>query len=129
MMNREIRTHATDPRATHFRDAILWLPGLMAEAMADKQPAIRGRTFTNCLIHGPAVLFAVQGVALESCNLGDSGGDMRTLVMRPANPGRLTGAIPVEDCTFEFCDFHNIGFTGAETFVQSILDIRPTGQP
>ena len=123
MKNPAIRKQATDARATAFRDAIIWLPGLIVESIADRQPVIRGRTFTNCLLHGPAVFLAIQGVSLDGCNLGYSGGDVRNLVLRPASPTSVIGAIPFENCTFVDCDFDKVGFTGNDQFVDAILGV------
>ena len=123
MMNRAIRKNATNPRATEFRDEIVWLPGLIMESLADGEAVIKGRTFTNCLLHGPAVFLAVQGVSLNGCNVGHARGDMRNLVLRPVSPTSVVGAIAFENCTFTDCDFDKIGFTGAESFIQSILSI------
>ena len=129
MMNREIRKNAADPRATAFQDAIVWLPGLIMESLADGQAVIRGRTFANCLLHGPAVFLALQGVRLDRCNLGYARGDMRNLVLRPASPTSVVGAIPFEDCPFTDCDFDKVGFTGAQDFIQSVLSIPTSAAP
>jgi hypothetical protein len=128
-INREIRKQATDPRATAFVDEIVWLPGLIMETLADGQVIIEGRTFTNCLLHGPAVFLAVQGVHLDRCNLGHSAGDIRNLLLRPVAPNAVIGAIPFRNCTFTECDFDKIGFTGAEEFIQSLLTVPVESAP
>ena len=127
MLNREIRKNATNPRATEFKDEIVWLPGLMMEALGDGQRVIKGRTFTNCLLHGPAVFLAVNGVSMDACNLGYAGGDLRNLVLRPVSPTTVIGTIPFEDCRFAWCDFDKIGFTGSEDFIQSVLSVPLEG--
>ena len=126
MMNREIRKQATDPRATEFRDEIVWLPGLIMESLAHREPVIKGRTFTNCLLHGPAVFLALQGVTLEGCNIGYARGDVKNLLLRPVSSTSVVGAIPFEDCRFVDCDFDKIGFTGADSFLESVLAV-PVG--
>ena len=127
MMNREIRKNAADLRATEFKDAIVWLPGLIMESMADRQMVIKGRTFTNCLLHGPAVFLALKGVALEGCNIGYARGDVKNLLLRPVSSTSVVGAIPFEDCRFVDCDFDKIGFTGADSFLESVLAV-PVGE-
>jgi hypothetical protein len=123
MMNRDIRKPADDLAATDFRDAVIWLPELLLAQVQGGQSVIKDRSFTNCLLHGPAIFLAVRGVHLEGCNLGPCGGDIRTLVLRPASPKSVVGAIPFQDCRLIDCDFDSVGFTGAESFIESVLSV------
>ena len=126
MLNRDIRTEATDLRATDFRDALIWLPGLIMASFQAGERVVTARTFTNCLLYGPAVFLAVKGVAMEHCNLGANSGDIRNLVLRPVSPTGVIGAVPFDSCRFEWCDFEGVCFTGNDAFVDSILSL-PTG--
>ncbi|MBW3559941.1 MAG: hypothetical protein KY449_09270 [Proteobacteria bacterium] len=127
MINREIRTTATDLRAPRFQDQEVWLPALMMAALQAGERAITGRSFTNCLLHGPAVFLAAGGNAMNACNMGFTGGDTRNLLLRPVSPTGVIGAIPFADCRFEWCDFDAVGFTGNEAFIASILGV-PEGE-
>ena len=83
--------------------------------------AIEDKTFTRCQIHGPAVLLAVGGVQFEGCNMGENGGDVRNLLLRPVGPRKVIGAIPVLNCRFVDCEFAAIGFTGSPEFIDVFL--------
>ena len=123
MINREIRKEAADLGATTFQDAVIWLPELMMSVLQAGQPVIQGRTFNNCLLHGPAVFLGLSGIDLDGCNLGYAGGDIRNLALRPVSPNSVIGALPFQNCRFFECDFDKVGFTGAESFVQLILGV------
>ena len=128
MMNREIRTTATDMRATRFQDQEVWLPALILAALQAGERVIAGRSFSNCMLHGPAIFLAVGGNSMDACNLGFTGGDTRNLLLRPVSPSSVIGAIPFANCTFEWCDFDAVGFTGNEAFINSILTLGE-GEP
>jgi hypothetical protein len=123
MRNESIRTDARDLGLTVFENARIWLPQLMLSRLQSGENTVAGRTFNNCLLYGPAVLLALARVELDSCILGETGGDVRNLVLRPASPTSVIGAIPFQDCRFFECDFDAVGFTGSPAFVQSILDL------
>ncbi len=75
---------------------------------------LKGLSFVNCTLVGPAVLY------LHYC-IADG---MRTQhgprdVLWEVRPGRkLIGAVLMESCTFENCTFHNIGFAGLPAQIQ-----------
>ena len=126
MMNREIRRVATqeDYAGPEFSDLNLWLPELFRlTLLRTRQNVLRDLTFHNCMLEGPAVMLAISGVRLESCNVCDSRGDMRNLLLRPMAADTVTGAIAFKDCSFVDCDFYAVGFTGAEWFLQELLQI------
>ena len=129
MNNPAVRNSVADYTATAFTDAILWLPELIRSSLGSGSNLIQGRTFTNCLLQGPAVLLALQGVEFDGCNMGYDGGDVRNLVLRPAGPSQVIGAIPFQNCRFKDSDFFAVGFTGAEPFLQMILDLPVDGRP
>ncbi len=91
--------------------------------MARKQPMISGVTFRDCRIEGPAVLLVIDGCTFDGVRFGASNGDMRNIVLHPASPTSVTGALPIKDCTFQGGHFFGVGFTGAPTFLQQLLDL------
>jgi hypothetical protein len=50
--------------------------------------------------------------------------DMRALVLRPASPNQVVGAIPVTHCTFDGCEFLGLGFTGSDLFLDQLLKLE-----
>ena len=124
MMNRDIRRVARqeDYAGPEFRDLNIWLPELFRlTLLRTRTNVLRDMTFHNCMLEGPAVMVALGGVQLEACNVGDSRGDMRNLLLRPLSADTVTGAIAFENCRFVDCDFYAVGFTGPETFLQELL--------
>ncbi len=91
--------------------------------VARKQPIITGVTFRDCRIEGPAVLLVIDGCNFDGVNFTASKGDMRNIVLHPASPTSVTGALPIKDCTFRGGHFFGVGFTGAPTFLQQLLDL------
>lgn len=88
---------------------------------------VRGLSFHDCTIEGPAVLMPVEACTFDGCDLGYNDGDVRNLILRPEGP-RVTGAIPVAACIFTQCHFASIGFTGHESFLGQLQQIRGPGQ-
>ncbi|GAA0646889.1 hypothetical protein [Brevundimonas lenta] len=82
---------------------------------------IERKTFRNCVIEGPAVLLATGGVQFHNCNMGESGGDIRNLLLRPVGPKQVVGTIAVADTVFENCRFFGVGFTGGAAFLDQFL--------
>jgi hypothetical protein len=111
-----------DPRATAFHGARINLLDLFrASAKAGGGAAIEGRTFTNCVIEGPAVMLVLEGVQFDGTNFGQTGGDVRNILFRPLG-SRGIGAIPVRNCTFQTCDFEAIGITGNDSLLQMLTE-------
>ena len=106
----------------HFEGVALNLFELFrANMLETRQPIIANRTFTDCLIEGPAVLLAVGGVDFDSCNLGVSP-DPSSLMLRPVSPNKVVGAIGMKDCSFLRCQFYAVGYTGPESFINAMLN-------
>lgn len=113
---------ATDLSAAVFEDLDINLFDLHADAAAKGEGLIRDRTFLGCRLQGPAILLVSSGVSFEDVNFGDSRNDIRNLVLRPE--GKLAlGTIPLRECSFDGCEFYNVGFTGDEAFLALILSI------
>lgn len=99
----------------------VWLPQLFMETSRAGSLIIEGRTFTGCLIEGPAVLLPLEGCHFDGCNMGDAHGDPRNLLLQPVGPQRVTGAIPLKNCTFINCRFLGVGFTGTKAYLDEMV--------
>jgi len=115
-------TRTIDPLATTFEGGRLSLFDLYrASVQSGGGVRLEGRTFTNCVIDGPALMLVLEGVHFNATNFGPTGGDMRNMLFRPmGNVG--IGAIPVRNCTFDRCEFQTIGITGSEELLQMLID-------
>ena len=115
---REIDPRATEISGGHFALFDLYRAG----ARLDVGAVIEGRTFSDCLIEGPAVMLALDGVNFESTNFGPTGGDVRNMLFRPMTGRMAIGSIPVRNCTFRNCQFHTLGITGGEELLQMLAE-------
>lgn len=89
----------------HIRNRDVFLRDLIVD-----QFRVRGRTFEDCVIHGPAVISFLR------CVLDNSPFEGKSLasVFVPIWPNRyLRGTILVKDCVFRRCVFRNISMIGA----------------
>jgi hypothetical protein len=118
---------AGDLNAQTFEGVALSLVDLHRGVLRAGQAIITGRTFRNCRIEGPAVMLALGGVTFDGTDFGYTKGDIRNIVLFPASPNSVIGAIPVQDCIFKNCQFFALGFTGSPEFTDMILalDQRP----
>lgn len=114
---REIDPLATEISGGHFALFDLYRAHLHASGAA----IIEGRTFTDCLIEGPAVMLALEGVHFDGVNFGPTGGDLRNMLFRPVSGQRAIGAIPVRNCTFRNCQFHTLGITGGDDLLETLV--------
>lgn len=101
-----------------YENMHIWLPQLFAEHARAGASVIEGKTFLNCRFEGPAVLLALGGCKFETCNMGESGGDPRNLLLAPVGSKKVVGVIPFRDCVFRDSAFYRIGFTGSQTFLK-----------
>ena len=115
---REIDPRATEISGGHFALFDLYRANIQSGAGA----VIEGRTFSDCLIEGPAVMLALDGVNFESTNFGPTGGDVRNMLFRPMTGRMAIGSIPVRNCTFRTCQFHTLGITGSDELLQMLAD-------
>ena len=95
-----------------FQNEAIWLPAMGVQHLNAGKFMIEGKTFTDCLIEGPAVLGIGEGVQFDGCNMG-SATDIRTLLLTPRG-SKAAGVIGFKDCRFVRCRFMQIGFTGPE---------------
>jgi hypothetical protein len=130
--NQATRTLATpaDYKSKVFKDKnLLLFEVFRANLEATGDIRIQSVRFENCQIEGPSVMLPLGGCTFDDCNFGIAHGDMRTLVMHPGSPERVTGAIPMVGCTFRAVDFFAIGFTGDSAFLDSLLDLPTAPLP
>ncbi|MBX3479678.1 MAG: hypothetical protein KF842_04715 [Caulobacter sp.] len=119
---------AEDLSASHFENVALSLVDLHRVRLRNGENLISGVTFRNCRIEGPAVMLVVAGCSFESTDFGYAGGDIATLVLRPASPRGVVGAIPMRECHFVGVQFFGIGYTGPDAFLNQILALGQTPQ-
>lgn len=104
-------------RKTFEREAI-WLPQLAVHHWNAGEMAIEGKTFTDCVIEGPAVMAVMHATAFENCAMGTTT-DVRTLLFRPVGE-KMAGVVGVSNCTFVRCRFVQIGFTGTDELLKEL---------
>ena len=113
---------AQDMETTTFENVDLTLHELYAHAARKGSYMLKGLTFKGCRIQGPGVMLVGTGVTFDDSNFGDSRGDIRNLVMRPAGD-KAVGTVPVFDCAFQGCEFYYVGFTGHPAFIEQLLSL------
>lgn len=120
---------ATDLTATVFEKVTVNLYDLFRETVRGGKARVRNITFNDCRLEGPIVMVVMGRCTFEATNFGYSGGDVRALTIRSGAPGKIVGALPFEDCTFNGCGFVAVGFAGASEFLDQIvaLDIKDLG--
>ncbi|AQR60661.1 hypothetical protein BZG35_02600 [Brevundimonas sp. LM2] len=94
--------------------------GRLAEAAEIAQTPLSGRRFTDCVIHGPAILVPGPDTRFHRCNMGDTFGDTRNLFLRAAGP-LIVGGLFMPGCMFEGCLFVGVGFAGDDAFVEAFV--------
>jgi hypothetical protein len=102
-----------------YQSVKIWLPQLILEAVQRGEGSIQGKTFTDCLFDGPAVIVPLGQCHFDTCDFGLSRGDMRNLLLSPMGPN-VNGAIPFKDCTFVRCSFLSVAYTGSPEFLHEM---------
>ena len=120
-INRPVNV-ATDLSAPRFENLDVNLFELYAHGADKGVGIITNRTFIGCRIQGPAIVLVSAGVTFDDTNFGDSGGDIRNLILFPAGQKAL-GTVPLRDCHFEGCEFYNVGFTGNRDFLDELISL------
>lgn len=105
----------------------IFLPALAIEAARRGEAVIEGKTFTNCMIEGPAVLLPLGACNFDGCNMGDAQGDIRNLLLQPLGPQKVTGTVAFKDCQFINCQFIRVGFTGTPDFLAQVQTVLTGG--
>ncbi|WP_420470404.1 hypothetical protein [Brevundimonas sp. FT23042] len=101
-----------------FEKEGVWLPLLSAHSMNAGDAVIKGKTFTDCVIQGPAVVAVLGGTTFDGCNMG-AASDPTSLLFTPRGP-QMVGVIGLQDCRFVRCRFVQIGYTGSPAFLDDM---------
>jgi hypothetical protein len=104
---------------TTFEKEAVWLPSLAVQHWNAGQMAIEGKTFTDCVIEGPAVMAVMNGTVFDNCAMGTTS-DVRSLLYRPVSTNKLAGVIGMSNCRFVRCRFVQIGFTGSDELLEDM---------
>jgi len=104
---------------TTFEKEAIWLPQLAVQHWNAGQMAIEGKTFTDCLIEGPAVMAVMNGTSFDSCAMGTTS-DVRNLLYRPLSNTKMAGVVGLSNCRFIRCRFVQVGFTGMDDLLAQL---------
>jgi len=112
---------------TTFEKEGVWLPLLAVHTMNAGEAVISGKTFTDCVIQGPALVAILKGTTVDGCNMG-AASDAKSMLFAPQGD-KLVGAIGLQDCRFVRCRFVQIGYTGNAAFLEDMAQslTRATG--
>ena len=103
---------------TTFEKEAVWLPSLAVHHMNAGKTFIEDKTFTECLIEGPAVMAVMNGTTFDGCNMGVAG-NPRTLLLQPLGD-MIAGVVGMSNCRFVRCRFVQVGFTGSPELLKQI---------
>lgn len=120
MSEEEIAGRALVARTSFEKEAV-WLPKLAVQHWNADQMFIDGKTFTDCLIEGPAVMAVMNGTTFDSCAMGTTS-DARTLLYRPLSNTKMSGVIGMANCKFVRCRFFQVGFTGMDDLLDELAE-------
>ena len=118
MSPEEVAGRAMVARASFEKEAV-WLPSLAVQHWNAGQMAIDGKTFTDCVIEGPAVMAVMNGTTFDNCAMGTTT-DVRNLLYRPLSTTKLAGVIGMANCRFVRCRFVQVGFTGSDAVLEEL---------
>lgn len=105
------RAERPDPQQIRFVREKLRLSDLVNE----RQQVITGKTFRDCVIEGPAVIFLRRDVTLDTCSFN---ADVEELFI-PVQVGRkYFGLIGIDNTTFIGCEFRGIGVIAASDQIE-----------
>jgi hypothetical protein len=97
--------------ASYIKDQALYIFDLTR-----RRAIIKGKTFEDCDIHGPAVAAVLNGTDFIDCTFAE-GGDHSSLVWLPdPSRGSYVGAIGLEECIFRRCNFRDVGLLTRLTY-------------
>ena len=110
-----------------FDKATIWLPRMALEHLRQGRVFIENKTFTDCVIEGPAVVLMGDGVAMDGCHMGVAS-DPAMLLLRPVGK-TVNGVIGFKNCKFVRCRFAQIGFVGDDRFIEEFQQNLANGRP
>ena len=103
---------------TSFDKEAVWLPLLAVNHWNAGEMVITGKTFTDCVIEGPAVIAVMNGTVFDSCNMG-AAANPRNLLLKPLGD-KIAGAIGMAGCRFVRCRFAQVAFTGDDALLAEL---------
>ncbi|GLS00804.1 hypothetical protein GCM10007859_08130 [Brevundimonas denitrificans] len=103
---------------TSFEKEAVWLPVLAVNHWNAGEMVITGKTFTDCVIEGPAVMAVMNGTTFDGCNMG-AAANPRNLLLKPLGD-KIVGAIGMADCRFVRCRFAQVAFTGDDALLAEL---------
>ncbi len=115
---------ATDLTKATFDGEAIALFDLYRSVLEQGQSVILDRTFTNCGLDGPAVALILGGNNFDRTDFGYASGDIRNILLKPMSPQKVIGTIPIGRCSFINCKFFAVGFTGTDTFLDMMLQVK-----
>lgn len=104
-----------------FEKEAIWLPLLAIHTLNAGQGVIRDKTFTDCVIEGPALVAVLEGTTFDACQMG-AATDMKSMLFAPQG-SHLVGAIGLQQCRFVRCRFAQIAYTGSDEFLQNMAQL------
>lgn len=104
---------------TTFEKEAVWLPMLAVQHWNAGEMSIKDKTFTDCVIEGPAVMAVMNGTFFDSCAMGTTS-DVKSLLYRPVSDVKMAGVVGVSNCRFVRCRFVQVGFTGSEEMLDEM---------
>lgn len=103
---------------TTFEHEAVWLPSLAVNHWNAGEMQIDGKTFTDCVLEGPAVMAVMDGTTFDSCVMGATT-DVRTLLLKPLGT-LIAGVIGMSNCRFVRCRFVQVAFTGGDDLLATL---------
>ena len=103
---------------TSFEKEAVWLPLLAVNHWNTGEMAIADKTFTDCVIEGPAVMAVMDGTVLDNCNMGTAA-NPRNLLVKPLGD-KMAGVVGMSRCRFVRCRFVQIAFTGSDALLAEL---------
>jgi hypothetical protein len=97
---------------SHFKDVDIPIAGL---TLIMTKPALRNKTFDNCNIIGPAILFVRNSKFIKDHFVGD----IDAIFISTTNE-KISGVILVENTTFINCTFNKIAFIGSQEVMNNM---------
>jgi hypothetical protein len=101
---------ADELRQNYIRDRSVWLTDFVRES--DRPPIIRNKTFENCNVNGPAIVYAVGPTVYYGGSIAIRSLDDAYITVDPDPARQLIGIVGLDGCTFRDCRFAQIGFIG-----------------
>lgn len=109
------RTPDVAPLTGHEPERVVQISSLLPPGAGN---IIRGRTFEDVNVVGPAIVTPIINVALESCKFPiRDGGSINEILWEITLPRVVVGVIGLENCSFRHCKFIGIGFMGSRDFL------------